>query len=111
MLACLNRAGSTFRELADSGRFCVNILLTDQQDLAMSFAGRTGMLGSDKFAGADWVDQPGQVTRHRAALVAVQCRLHMMTLLGSHAVAIGDVVGIHFGTHRPSLLYREGAFA
>ena len=31
MLASLNRAGSTFRELADSGRFCVNILGADQE--------------------------------------------------------------------------------
>lgn len=111
MLVCLNRAGSTFRALSGSGRFCVNILGGDQQDLAMAFAGRTGMVGGDKFAGDEWDAQPGEAPRNRRALVAVRCHLHMMTLLGSHAVVIGDVVETHFGEHRASLLYREGAFA
>ena len=111
MLVCLNRAGGTFRALVDSGRFCVNILGADQQDLAMAFAGRTGMSGAGKFAGEDWLALPGEAPCHRAALVAVNCHLHMMTVLGSHAVVIGDVAETRFGPHRASLLYREGAFA
>lgn len=111
LLVCLNRAGGTFRSLVDSGRFCVNVLGDDQQDLAMAFAGRTGMVGGDKFAGDDWQALSGEAPRHRGALVAVNCHLHLMTVLGSHAVVIGDVVATHFGPHRASLLYREGAFA
>lgn len=111
MLACLNRAGGTFRALVESGRFCVNILGADQQELAMAFAGRTGMSGSDKFAAEYWHTLPDEAPRHREAIVAVNCHLHMMTVLGSHAVVIGDVKKTYFGAPRPSLLYREGAFA
>lgn len=111
MLVCLNRSGSTFRALVDSGRFCVNVLGTDQQELAMAFAGRTGMAGADKFAGDEWASLPGEAPHLRSALVAVSCHVHLMTVLGSHAVVIGDVVQTHFGSARASLLYREGAFA
>lgn len=110
MLVCLNRAGRTFKALSDTGRFCVNILAADQQDLAMDFSGRTGRIGGDKFAGDDWDVHPDHAPRHRAALAAVRCHLHMMTVLGSHAVVIGDVIETHFGTHRDSLIYREGGF-
>lgn len=111
MLVCLNRAGATFRALIESGRFCVNILGADQQELAMAFAGRTGMSGAEKFAGQEWQALPGEAPHHRAAQVSVNCHLHMMTVLGSHAVVIGDVAETCFGPRRPSLLYREGAFA
>lgn len=110
MLACLNRAGSTFKALSETSLFCVNILACDQQDLALAFAGRTGKVGADKFLDDVWDTQPGHAPRHKQALVALRCRVHLMTLMDTHAIVIGDVIDTHFGPHRGSLIYREGGF-
>lgn len=110
MLVCLNRAGSTFKALLDSGCFCVNILAVDQKDLSLEFSGQTGKVGEEKFSDALW-DHSGNVAPRRCdALAAVQCRTHMVTLVGTHAIVVGDVVETHFGDRRDSLIYRDGAF-
>ncbi|MCH4151425.1 MAG: flavin reductase family protein [Sphingobium sp.] len=110
ILACLNRAGGTYKALVDSGQFCVNILAADQQDLAIEFAGRTGKTGAEKFADGCWETSDKSPPRHLGALASVRCTVHLCTLLGTHAIVIGDVVETHIGETRPSLLYREGAF-
>lgn len=110
LLICLNRAGSTFQALLDTGRFCVNILAADQQDLALEFSGKTGKIGQEKFSGEDWDRQADAAPRHRDALVSIRCNTHFLTLVGTHAIVVGDVVDTHFGARRDSLIYRDGAF-
>lgn len=110
MLVCLNRAGSTFKAVLESGHFCVNILAADQQELSLEFSGRTGKIGEDKFSGDAWERQPDAAPRHRQALVSVRCNTHVLNIVGSHAIVIGDVVEMQFGARRDSLIYRDGAF-
>ncbi len=110
MLACLNRAGSTFRALLESGHFCVNILAADQQDLCLEFSGRTGKTGEDKFSDDDWERRTGAAPRHRLALASVRCNTHCLNIVGTHAIVIGDVIETQFGERRSSLIYRDGAF-
>ena len=110
LLVCLNRAGATYQALIESGQFCVNILASGQQDLAMEFAGRTGKAGAEKFEDRHWDRQAGSAPRHLEALASILCNVHHCTLLGTHAIVIGDVVETHVGDASPSLLYREGTF-
>lgn len=110
LLVCINRSGATFAALLASGAFCVNLLGADQQDLAAQFAGRTGMAGADKFAGAEWERGEGAAPRHLGALASVQCRVHAVTILGTHAIVIGDVACSHIGAPGAALIYRDQRF-
>lgn len=110
LLVCINRAGTTFAALLASGGFCMNLLSADQQDLAAEFAGRTGKAGGDKFAAANWERSETAPPRHIGALASVQCRVHAMTILGTHAVVIGDVVQTHIGEPGAALIYRDQRF-
>lgn len=110
MLVCLNRAGSTFKALLESGYFCVNVLAADQKELSLEFSGRTGKIGEEKFSDSDWETNENAAPRHRQALASVRCKTHVMNIVGTHAIVIGDVVETHFGERRESLIYRDGAF-
>lgn len=110
LLVCINRSGATFTALLGSGTFCVNILGADQQALAAEFAGRTGKSGAAKFDAAAWDRPDGMSPRHRLAPGAVQCRVHAMTILGTHALVIGDVAQSHIGKASPALVYRDQKF-
>lgn len=110
LLVCINRSGATFAALLASGEFCVNVLGADQQDLAAEFAGRTGKAGADKFAAADWERSDLAPPRHLGALAAVHCQVHAMTIIGTHAVVIGDVVQTHIGHGGAALIYRDQRF-
>lgn len=110
LLVCINRSGATFAALLASGEFCVNVLDAKQESLAVEFAGRTGKSGADKFAGAEWERSEAAPPRHLGALAAVHCRVHTMTILGTHAIVIGDVVQTHIGDPGAALIYRDQRF-
>jgi len=110
LLICVNRFGSTYATLAESGLFCVNVLSAEQEPLAMAFAGRTGKAGVDKFAAEEWDHAQGSAPRHRAALAAVRCKVHSITLVDTHAIVIGDVTDTYMGPANASLIYRDQKF-
>lgn len=110
LLVCINRAGATFAALLANGAFCVNLLGADQQELAAEFAGRTGKSGAGKFAGAEWEHSSDSPPRHLGALASVQCRVNAMTILGTHAIVIGDVERSHLGSPGAALIYRDQRF-
>lgn len=110
LLVCINRAGATFAALLASGEFCVNVLNAGQADLAAEFAGRTGKAGVGKFVSADWELYDAAPPRHLGALTAVHCKVHAMTILGTHAIVIGDVIETHMGNGGAALIYRDQRF-
>ena len=57
LLVCVNQSTSLHHPLLSAGRFCINILHADQDELARTF-GRKGM--EDRFANGNWqVDDRG----------------------------------------------------
>ena len=110
LLVCLNRAGATYAALAADERFCVNVLGVDAQRLAETFAGRTGLAGAQKFADAGWVNDNDQPPRLEQALSAIHCTVHSIQIVGTHAVVIGDVAGVHNCLTSRPLIYQDQAF-
>lgn len=110
LLVCINRSGATFAALLASNEFRVNILGAEQQGLAAEFAGRTGKSGAEKFAAATWERPDDEPPRHVDALASVHCQVHAMTILGTHAIVIGDVVHSQIGKPGAALIYRDQRF-
>lgn len=52
LLVCINASSSLQSPVLASGRFCVNMLQVDQQDISTAFAGR--LKGQGRFQAGDW---------------------------------------------------------
>src|ERR1700733_15726878 len=55
LIVSINRESSTWPVLKRYGVFGVNVLTSDQIDIAERFAGKNGLKGRERFAGGEWV--------------------------------------------------------
>ncbi|MET0233058.1 MAG: 3-hydroxy-9,10-secoandrosta-1,3,5(10)-triene-9,17-dione monooxygenase reductase subunit [Kibdelosporangium sp.] len=103
VLFCPGRGSRTWQAIAGSGRFCVNVLAEDQQELSARF----GRAGADKFTGTAWSPSPGGAPILDGVLTWIDCSVEEVRDGGDHHVVIGRVQ--HLGTCRdaqPLLFYR-----
>lgn len=110
LLACINRAGMTYRTIAESRIFCVNVLAAEQKELALSFAGMTAGNGDRRFDPGSWdaLHTGAPVLAH--SLAAFDCSVLSILDSGSHAIIIGDVKDVRTQSGLPPLLYMDGTF-
>ena len=54
LIVSINREASSWPLIRRYGTFGVNILTSDQIDVAERFTGKGGLKGADRFAGAEW---------------------------------------------------------
>jgi flavin reductase (DIM6/NTAB) family NADH-FMN oxidoreductase RutF len=86
ILVCLDRRSNTLEAVRSSGRFCVNVLAADQEELARRFA--TKQSGEEKLAGVphDAVDGVPVLAGVLAWLI---CDLEREVDGGDHAILVG----------------------
>ena len=91
MLVCLDRAGRVHRAVSAAGCYAINILGGSQARLARRFAER-GLPQGERFR---WLDLGRGVTGS-PLIVGVaawlDCRVHDELVVGTHVIAVGDVV-------------------
>jgi len=103
------KSSTSWPKVAEAGSFCANILATDQEPLARTFANS----GADKFAGvgwspAPWSSAPGGPPRLHGALAWVDCTIETVQDAGDHHLVVARVVGLETGAGHPLLFYRGG---
>jgi 3-hydroxy-9,10-secoandrosta-1,3,5(10)-triene-9,17-dione monooxygenase reductase component len=96
------KSSTSWPKIARAGRFCVNILAAQQEDLCLSFA----VSGGDKFAGTNW-----HVGAHGApvlggSLAWIECRLDAIHDAGDHELVVGTVLDLGLNDGNPLLFYR-----
>ncbi|MFN2606649.1 MAG: flavin reductase family protein [Acidimicrobiales bacterium] len=103
---CVAHHSSTWPRIRAAGRFCVNILAEDQEDLCRAFALR----GSpDKFRGVGWRPAESGAPILAGALAWLDCTVEATHDAGDHLLVVGRVgeMGVaHEG--RPLVFYRGG---
>lgn len=104
MLICLNSASQTHDMVLKSGKFAVNVLSEDQEDLAFAFARK----GDSKFTGVPY-HYLEEVPSLDGALTTIACRTVDTIKGGTHTVFLAEVVGIEHNDSRP-LMYFRGKF-
>ncbi len=110
LLACLNRRSQTHPAVVQNGVFCINTLGHRGTEIADRFAGRTGILGADRFASDEWsVLATGSPVLTTAAVV-FDCRVIEVRSVGSHNVFFGAVQMVRLGPSGPVLVYHERAY-
>lgn len=81
------RSSTTWPRIAATGRFAVNVLAADQQDVSTRFA----ISGGDKFAGQGW--HPGALGNPLldGAIAHVECDIDATHDGGDHVIVVGRV--------------------
>ena len=110
LVVSINRDASSWPLLKRHGFFGVNLLTADQLDVAERFAGKDGLKGLDRFAGARWTTRVSGVPLLVGALSAIDCEAEDIIERHSHALVIGRVLDIQTSARTAALAYWQGRY-
>jgi flavin reductase (DIM6/NTAB) family NADH-FMN oxidoreductase RutF len=105
LIVSLNRESSSWPLVKRYGFFGVNILTSDQIDIAERFTGKGGLKGADRFAGAQWTTRASGVPLLADALAAIDCEVEDVVERHSHAIVIGRVLDVAVSARTAALAY------
>jgi flavin reductase (DIM6/NTAB) family NADH-FMN oxidoreductase RutF len=110
LIVSVNREASSWPLLKRHGFFGVNILASDQLDVAERFAGKGGLKGAERFAGAQWTTRISGVPLLVEALSAIDCAVEETIERHSHVIVIGRVLDIRNSGRNAALAYWQGRY-
>jgi flavin reductase len=110
LLMCLNRRSQTNPVVLENGVFCVNTLGAGEAEIADIFAGRTGVMGTDRFGKGEWTTLSTASPVLTTSVVAFDCRIVEVRSVASHNVFFGAVEAVRLGPNGPALVYHERAY-
>jgi flavin reductase (DIM6/NTAB) family NADH-FMN oxidoreductase RutF len=105
VLVCIDQGRVMHQQLTAAPGYVVNVLRTDQRELAVRFAGR----GEDRFTALRTTPGRHGIPLIDGAIAHVQCDLHSVLDGGDHAIIVGRVRALATHAGDP-LLYAQGAF-
>lgn len=101
----LDRDSRTHDAIQGSGRFAVNILAADQEDIARHFS----TAGVDRFQVCELRDGATGMPLIVGAIGHLECSVVDQTEGGDHTIFIGEVIEVD-KEDRPPLLYFQGEY-
>lgn len=110
LLACVNRASSSWPLLERYGRFGWSSLGADHQAIAERFSGFGGVRGRDRYVGAEWETAVTGALLLKGAASACDCDVEDMIDHGTHSIVIGRVRAVRSTAGAGALIYWNGAF-
>ena len=110
LIVSINREASSWPLVKRYGFFGVNILTSDQIDIAERFTGKGGLKGADRFAGARWVTRATGVPLLVDALAAIDCEVEDIVERHSHSIVIGRVLDVEVSARTAALAYWQGRY-
>jgi flavin reductase (DIM6/NTAB) family NADH-FMN oxidoreductase RutF len=110
LIVSISRASSTWPVLKRYGFFGVNILTSDQLDIAERFSGKDGLKGRERFAGGEWVARVSSAPLLVGALAAIDCEVEEVIERHSHAIVIGRVRDLMHSKREAALGYWHGRY-
>ena len=110
LIVSINREASSWPLVKRYGFLGVNILTSDQIDIAERFTGKGGLKGAARFAGADWTTRTSGVPLLVGALAAIDCEVENVVERHSHAIVIGRVLDVAVSARTAALAYWQGRY-
>lgn len=110
VLACVNRNASAHDLIVSERAFVVNVLAEDQRDVAMRFAGQSGLKGEARFEAANWSALRTGAPVLEGALAALDCELIEHKAVATHTIFIARVVSGCAKDSADPLIYLRGAY-
>jgi flavin reductase (DIM6/NTAB) family NADH-FMN oxidoreductase RutF len=110
-MVSINLRSSTFRAINEEGHYCVNILNSDQKDVAERFSGKKGLTGAERYAGSEWFALETGALALRGALASIDCWVEDIIRRHSHALVLGSVETIVMDVReKMPLTYSQGQY-
>jgi len=110
LIVSVSWGASSWPLLKRYGFIGVNILASDQIDIAERFAGKDGLKGAERFASAEWTTRASGVPLLVGALAAIDCEVEEIVERHSHAIVIGRVLDLQLSTRTAALAYWQGQY-
>ena len=109
LLVSINKQASSFALIERYRLFGVNILGSDQQELATRFSnGR--LKGSERFEGAEWFPGSSGVPLLRQSLATVECQVEEIIERHSHGIVVGRLLSFDLSHRLSGLVYWNGQY-
>jgi flavin reductase (DIM6/NTAB) family NADH-FMN oxidoreductase RutF len=106
VLVCFENEARTLPIVREAGRFAVNLLSSDQEDMARMFASK--MPEAEKLDAVDHRYE-GDLPIISGSLAWAACDLRELIAGGDHTIAIGEITALGLGGGTP-LLWFEGRY-
>ncbi|MGI9333414.1 MAG: flavin reductase family protein [Gammaproteobacteria bacterium] len=111
MLICVTKTAGTHAMITQSKRYCVNMLQTEQVEVARTFAGMTGHIGEERFTHAGVWSTVDDLPVLTGALSSIRCAVSQALDIGTHTIFVGQVHGILTNPGAEPLLYADKTFS
>jgi flavin reductase (DIM6/NTAB) family NADH-FMN oxidoreductase RutF/DNA-binding IclR family transcriptional regulator len=102
-----DKTSTSWPKIAPSGKFCVNILASEQESVCRAFA----VKGGDKFSQFAW--SPSSITgspRLDDVVAWIDCEVQSVTEAGDHFIVIGRVLELDVANPSLPLLFFQGGY-
>ncbi|WP_107706287.1 flavin reductase family protein [Nocardioides allogilvus] len=106
ILFCADHRGRAWPRIRTAGRFTVNVLAEEQQDLCARFGSSRGV----KFDGLDWDVSRWGTPSLRDVLLRVHAEVHEVHVAGDHDVVLGRVLEVELLEQEPPMIFYRGGF-
>ncbi len=105
---CAGHGSSSWPRIREAGRFCVNVLAGDQEDVSRAFASKL----PDKFDGLGFKPAPfSGAPLLEGVLAWMDCELDAVHAAGDHDVVVARVHDLSVGREGGPLVFFRGGYA
>lgn len=106
VLFCAGKTSSTWPKIEASGKFCVNVLADDQEDICRVFASKA----TDKFAEIGWKHTGNGSPVITGVLAYIDCDIAQVIESGDHFIVIGSVTDLDVLHEGGPLVFFRGGY-
>jgi len=103
---CAGHTSTSWPGIKEAGRFCVNVLADDQEELSRVFASKE----EDKFQGVGWSTSPLGSPRLHDVLAWIDCEIDQVLPAGDHDIVVGAVHDLEVAREADPLLFFRGGY-
>ena len=100
-----DKSSTSWPRIEKAGRFCVNVLGSDQQQLCRQLAGK-----GDRFAGVNLTVSDHGVPVLADSIVTIECTIHSVTEAGDHWFVLGNVLRMEAPREGDPMLFHRGRY-
>jgi flavin reductase (DIM6/NTAB) family NADH-FMN oxidoreductase RutF len=101
-----DKSSSTWPKIEAAGRFCVNVLASDQGEVCRQLASKV----PDKFAQVEYTVSSHNLPVVSGALATIECALHSVTDAGDHYFVLGRVLQLEAVRDADPMLFFRGRY-